>query len=242
MFQIALCDDEQAELTKTQGMLSSYKKLHPELDFAIGTFENAEELLLKIQNGYKPDLIFMDIYMKGKTGIQAVREFHEAGDKGKVIFLTTSQEHALEAFRVEATQYLVKPVSEAEFFLLLDKQFEILSEERQKYVALQVDNRILRVMVNNIVYCESQGKRQYLHLTDDTQICVHLSMAGLEEMFLLYEEIVRIGKWYIINMNHVEGMDSHTVQMDNGQQLYLPRGAYQSLRKQYITYYTGGLS
>lgn len=242
MFQIALCDDEQAELIKTQEMLSSYKKLHPELDFEIGTFENAEELLLKVRSGYKPDLIFMDIYMKGKTGIEAVRELHEMGGKSRVIFLTTSQEHALEAFRVEAAQYLVKPVSEAELFLLLDKQLEILSEERQKYVALQVDNRILRVMVNSIVYCESQGKRQYLHLTDDTQLCVHLSMAGLEEMFLPYEEIVRLGKWYIINMNHVEGMDSHAVQMDNGQQLYLPRGAYQSLRKQYITYYTGGLS
>ena len=63
----------------------------------------------------------MDIYMKGKTGIEAVRELHEMGDKSRVIFLTTSQEHALEAFRVEAAQYLVKPVSEADFFSLMDK-------------------------------------------------------------------------------------------------------------------------
>lgn len=242
MFQIALCDDEQAEVIKTQEMLHSYKKLRPELDFEVGIFENAEELLLKVQSGYKPDLILMDIYMKGKTGIEAVRELHEMGDKRRVIFLTTSQEHALEAFRVEAVQYLVKPVSEEEFFPLLDKQFEILNEERQKYVALQVDNRTLRVMVHDIVYCESQGKRQYIHLSDDTLLCVHLSMAGLEELFLPYEEIIRLGKWYIINMDHVEGLDSHSVQMDNGMELYLPRGAYQSLRKHYITYYTGGLS
>lgn len=242
MYRITLCDDEQAEVIKTQELLHSYKKFHPELDFEIETFENAEELLIKVQNGYKPDLILMDIYMKGKIGIEAVRELHEMGDKSRVIFLTTSQEHALEAFRVEAAQYLVKPVSEAEFFSLLDKQIEILSEERQKYVALQVDNRILRVMVHDIVYCESQGKRQYIHLSDDTQLCVHLSMAGLEELFLPYEEIIRLGKWYIINMDHVEGLDSRAVQMDNGMELYLPRGAYQSLRKHYITYYTGGLS
>ena len=242
MYRIALCDDEQAEVIKTQKMLDSYKKLHPELDFEIGIFENAEELLSKVHNGYAPSLILMDIYMEGKTGIEAVRELHEMGNKSRVIFLTTSQEHALEAFRVEAAQYLVKPVSEAEFFSLLDKQIEILSEERQKYVALQVEGRTLRVMVRDIVYCEAQGKRQYLHLSDDTQLCVHLSMAGLEELFLPYEEIIRLGKWYIINMDHVEGLDSHSVQMDNGMELYLPRGAYQSLRKHYITYYTGGLS
>lgn len=239
MYRIALCDDEQPEVMKTQGMLSNYKKLHARLDFEINTFGNAEELLLKVQSGYEPDLILMDIYMKGKTGIEAVRELREMGKKCRVIFLTTSEQHAVEAFRVEAAQYLVKPVSEEVLFPLLDKQLEILNEERQKYVAMQVDNRTFRVMVHDIVYCEAQGKRQYLHLTDGTHLCVHMSMAGLEELFLPYEEIVRIGKWYIINMDHVEGLDSQTVQMDNELKLYLPRGAYQSLRKQYITYYTG---
>ena len=242
MYRIALCDDEQAEVMKTQGMLSNYKRLHPEVDFDVETFENAEGLLLRMQSRYAPDLIIMDIYMQGKTGIEAARELREMGNKSRIIFLTTSEQHAVEAFRVEAAQYLVKPVSQEELFSMLDKQLEILNEERQKYVAVQVDNRTLRVMVYEIVYCEAQGKRQFLHLTDGTQLCVHMSMTGLEELFQPYEEIVRIGKWYIINMDHVEGLDSQAVQMDNGLKLYLPRGAYQSLRKQYITYYTGVLS
>ena len=242
MYRIALCDDERAEAMKIKEMLSNYRKLHPQLDFEIGIFDNAEKLLLKVQEGYGPDLILMDIYMEGRTGIEAVRELHEMGNKSRIIFLTTSEKHAVEAFRLEAAQYLVKPVSEADLFPLIDKQLEILSKERQKYVALQMDNRTFRVMVHDIIYCESQGKRQYLHLTDGTQLCVRMSMTGLEELFLPYEEIVRLGKWYIINMDHVEGLNSQAVQMDNGQQLFLPRGAYQSLRKQYITYYTGDLS
>lgn len=242
MYRIAICDDVQAEAVKTKGMLNSYQKAHPELDFEIGIFNNAETLLLKVQEGYGPDLILMDIYMEGKTGIEAVRELHEMGNESRVIFLTTSEKHAVEAFRLEAAQYLVKPVSEADFFQLIDKQLETLGEKRQKYVVLQMDNRTFRVMVHDIVYCESQGKRQYLHLTDGTQLCVRMSMTGLEELFLPYEEIVRLGKWYIINMDHVEGLNSQAVQMDSGQQLFLPRGAYQSLRKQYISYYTGVLS
>lgn len=242
MYHVVLCDDEQTEVVKTRGMLSSYKKLHPELDFEIRAFESAEQMLSKVQDNYVPDLILMDIYMGGKTGIEAARELREMGRDSRVIFLTTSEEHALEAFRVEAAQYLVKPVSEAELFPLLDRQFEILSEKRQKYVALEINNKTFRIMVYDIVYCESQGKRQYLYLTDGTQLCVRMSMTGLEELFLPYEEIVRIGKWYIINMDHVEGLDSRAVQMVNGLKLYLPRGAYQTLRKQYIAYYTGELS
>lgn len=242
MYRIALCDDEQTEVAKTKGMLSNYKKAHPELDFEIAAFENAEQLLLKVQGSYTPDLILMDIYMEGETGIEAARALHEMGNESRIIFLTSSEKHAVEAFRVDAAQYLVKPVSEKELFPLLDKQIEILNEKKQKYVALEMDNRTFRIIVHDIVYCEAQGKRQYLHLTDGTQLCVHMSMARLEELFLPYEEIIRIGKWYIVNMEHVEGLDSHAVQMSNGQQLYLPRGAYQALRKQYITYYAGALS
>ena len=242
MYRIALCDDEQAEIVKTKEMLNNYKKSHSDPGFEIGTFENAEELLLKVQEGYKPDLILMDIYMERKTGIEAARELHEMGNKSRVIFLTTSEEHALEAFRVEAAQYLVKPVSEAELFPLLDKQIEVLDNEKQKYVTMEIDKKTFRVMVRDIVYCEAQGKCQFLYLTDGTQLCLRMSMAGLEELFLPYEEVIRIGKWYIINMDHVEGLDSQAVEMDNGQSLYLPRGAYQTLRKQYITYYTGVLS
>ena len=241
MYRIALCDDEQAEIIKTQNMLTGYRNLNPALDFEISTYENAQELLSKVQGGYTPDMILLDIYMEGKTGIEAAKELREMKNQSRVIFLTTSEKHAVEAFRVDAAQYLVKPVSEKELFALLDKQFEILNAEKQKYVILQTNNKTFRITVQDIVYCEAQGKRQYLHLSDGTQICVRLSLTVLEELFSQYEEIIRVGKWYIININHVEGLDSQAVQLDNGMKLYLPRGAYQSLRKQYITYYAGVL-
>ena len=242
MYRIAICDDEKTEIVKTQEMLNNYRKAHPELDFEISIFENADKLLLKAQEGYEPDLILMDIYMDGKTGIEATEELHEMGAKCRVLFLTTSENHALEAYQVDAIQYLVKPVSEAKLFSLLDKQIEVLDYEKQKYVILETDNRTYRVMVRDIVYCESQRKKQYLYMMDGTHLCAHMPMTRLEKIFQPYTEIIRIGKWYIINISHVESLNRQAVQMDNGQKLYLPRGAYQSLRKQYITYYTGGLS
>lgn len=238
MYRIAICDDEKAEVVKTQEMLNNYRKAHPELDFEIGIFENADKLILKVQEDYAPDLILMDIYMNGKTGIEAAEELRKTGNKSRVLFLTTSENHALEAFQVDAVQYLVKPVSEMKLFPLLDKQIEILDYEKQKYVTVETDNTTCRVMVRDVVYCESQRKNQYLHMTDGTQLCVHMPMTRLEELFLPYTGIIRIGKWYIINISHVESLDSQAVRMDNGQKLYLPRGAYQFLRKQYITYYT----
>ena len=71
------------------------------------------------------------------------------GNKSRVIFLTSSEQHAVEAFRMEAAQYLVKPVAEAELFSLLDKQLDILDDEKQKYIALEADNKTFRVIVQD---------------------------------------------------------------------------------------------
>ena len=242
MYCIALCDDERREIVKSKEMLQNYKKSHPEINFEIGIFENAERLLLNVKEGYAPDLILMDIYMEDKTGIEAARDLRRMGNRSRVIFLTSSEKHAVEAFSVEAAQYLVKPVSESELFPMLDRQIEILDGEKQKYVAIETDNRLIRVMVHDIIYCEAQGKYQNVHLTDGTQVAAHMTMSGLEKLFLPYEEIVRIGKAYIVNLEHMEGLDGQAVQMDNGQRLFLPRGSYQPLKKQYVAYYMRVLS
>lgn len=125
MYLIALCDDEEADLDKTEQMLKSYGKEHPETEFIMERFLNADSLLNRIrEKNYKPDFIFMDIYMSEKSGIDAARELRAMGNSGKLIFLTTSREHALDAFGVEASQYLVKPITKEMLFSALDRFFE----------------------------------------------------------------------------------------------------------------------
>ena len=66
--QIALCDDETAELEKTEKILSDYEQKFPESDFVIQCFEDADELLAMVkESSYSPDLVFMDIYMPGNN-------------------------------------------------------------------------------------------------------------------------------------------------------------------------------
>ena len=69
MYLIALCDDEPAELDKTEKMLEKYGRMHTEVNFLVERFESAAELLYKVrEKDYRPDLILMDIYMPKKMG------------------------------------------------------------------------------------------------------------------------------------------------------------------------------
>lgn len=238
MYRIALCDDEPAELEKLERMLESYRGQHAECGFSVECFPGADEMLRRIsEEGYAPDLLLLDIYMKGKSGMEAARELRKMGKRCGILFITSSREHALEAFGVDAVQYLVKPVSEKKLFPVLDRLIANMREEK-KYILLK-GHGMKRVELHDIVYCEAQKKCQHICLEDGTQIIQYMTLAKLYEMLSVSREFVKVGISYIINLEHIDKLNAREVQMDSGKTIYLPRGAYRGLREQYFDYYCG---
>ena len=238
MYLIALCDDEEADLDKTEQMLRAYENSRPETEFVIERFQSAEHLLRRIKEAeYTPDFILMDIYMPNKLGTEAECELRAMGNRGKIIFLTTSRDHALEAFGVEASQYLVKPISSEKLFSVLNRFLAEEEEARRKYLLLRIEGRIQRISVSELVYCEAQGKAQHLYLSDGTQYKLRRTMAEIYEMLAGYREFVRVGVAYIVNLEYIESLSTQEIQMDNGKKIFLPRGSYHPLRERYFNYY-----
>ncbi len=246
MYLIALCDDEAAELDKTEKLLSGYGKKHPNLRFMIAYFKNADELLCAVrEENYMPDLIFLDIYLPNKkgtlvsSGIEVAKELRDMGYKGKLVFLTMSKEYALEAFDVGASQYLVKPVSENKLYSVLDKFMEEAEEERKKYILLRIDGRHVRVQLNDIVFCEAQKKTQCLYLVDGSQCLLRMTMKEIYELLARYQEFVRIGSAFIVNLEYIDSLNAQELYLNTGKKVYLPRGTYKTLKEQYFQYYCG---
>lgn len=240
----ALCDDEITELHKTEKMLKSYEREHPEMDFMIECFEDAEKLLYRIEDGnYKPDLIFMDIFMPGEKGKQtaygivAAKKLQDMGSQAKLFFLTTSREYALEAFDVDASQYFLKPITKERLFGVLDRFLESVEEKRKNYLLLKREGRLVRVAVNEIVYCEAQGKKQCLHLADGGECLLRMTMKELYELLSSYREFVRVGIAFIVNLEYIDSMNAQDICLTGGKRIYIPRRAYRGLQEQYLNYY-----
>lgn len=240
----ALCDDESEALDKTEKILNAYERQHPEIDFMIECFESADELLYRIEDrNYAPDLIFMDIFMPGpggvsdSTGMAAAKKLRNMGSRAKLFFLTSSGEYALEAFDVNASQYLLKPVTQERMFSVLDTFLENDEEEKKRYILLKVEGRIVKVAVNDIVYCEAQGKIQYIHLAGGGAYLQRMTMTELGETLLDYREFVRVGSAFIVNLEYIDSLNARDICLTGGKKIYLPRGAYKGLRERYFNYY-----
>lgn len=240
MYRIAICDDVAAELDKTEKLLKEYEQKHPGTEFSVECFDHADKLIDRVRGkGYKPDLLLLDIYMPGKMGIEAAKELQEMGNQSRIIFLTMSREHALEAFGVGAVQYLVKPVEKEALFPVLDRVLGEITRMQSKYLLLRIEGRIQRVAVNDIVYCEAQGKTQHLYLKDGTQCLLRITIAEICGMLSCYREFVRIGVAYLVNLEHIDSLNAQELHLDSGKKIYLPRGSYQTLKERYFDYYCG---
>ncbi|MDE7267620.1 MAG: LytTR family DNA-binding domain-containing protein [Lachnospiraceae bacterium] len=240
MYQIAICDDEISELDKVEQMLQNYHTQHMEGELLLRRFLNSEELLLQMTTkSYQPDLIMLDIYQPGKSGIETARKLRDRGASCKIVFLTSSQKHALEAFGVEAVSYLVKPVSEKELFPVLDKVLKEFVNEQPRYILLQTDDCVRRIKPNDILYCEAQRKKQYVCMKEDESIFLHMTMGKLFELLCIHKEFAKLGASYIVNLEHIERLGTQMLLMDNGKEIYLPRGSYKELREKYFDHYLG---
>lgn len=238
MYQIALCDDEQAELDKIERMLRAYNELSEDRESEIRQFVDSSGLLCAMREGlYQPDLVFMDIYMPGESGIETAEKLRQMGYKCHIIFLTTSRQHALEAFGVEAFSYLVKPLVPEQLYHVLDKAWQKLGEEQMQYLSVQEENHTRRILLSDILYCEAQRKKQRIYLKEGDSVCMNLTLARLCEMLSPYREFTRLGASYIVNLAHIERMNTQMLQLDNGETIYLPRGSYKALREKYFDYY-----
>ncbi len=244
MYRIALCDDELTELEKTEKMLGDYERQYSGLDFAVQRFESADALIDWIrEENNMPELIFMDIFMPDRQkdsipmGMQAAKKLRSMGYKGKLVFLTSSKEYALDAFEVDAMQYIVKPVSDDKFFVVLSNLLRDIEEERKKYVVLQIEGKLMKVLVNEIVYCEAQRKTQCLHLADGIRYTLRTTMKEVYEMLSQYPEFVKVGVSFVINLEYIDSVNAKEVDMDTGEKIYLPRGTYKDLKEQYFDFY-----
>lgn len=252
MYRIAICDDEEKELDIAEGLIQDYveslheralepgKDVFKQPDIFVDRFTSAEELCIQIDMGrYRPDLLFFDIYMEGKSGMEAALELRREGFCGPIIFLTTSKDHALEAFWAGASMYLVKPLEKEAFFSALDKALEEVERERRKCLILRIDGKLVRILMDDIVYCEADGNYQRLYLQDGKTQSVRMTMTELHGMLNVQEGFVRTGSSYIVNLIYLESLNAKEIVFSTGHRLHLPRGVYGDLKEQYFRFYCG---
>ena len=162
---IAVIDDMPEERTAVKELLKEYAALN-RFEAGISEFSSAESFL----KDYFPlqyAVIFMDIYMDGMTGVEAVRKIRETDSNVIIVFLTTSEDHRADAFSCHAYDYLLKPVSKESLFRTMDDILKIRTViDRQKFM-FSSQRRDYSIPYADIVFIRTEtAGSNYLELVD----------------------------------------------------------------------------
>lgn len=235
MIRIAVCDDEKKYLDESAALLSEYALLR-NIHFSVEQFENPSDFLDKLDKGEKYDVYLLDVYMPGLTGVSVATELRRRNDESPVIFLTSSRDHAVEAFGVGATHYLLKPYTKDDFFAAMDKAMHSINQDKPKTVLMKTVNGYHNISISKIVYCESSNHNQTICFVDEEPTSVRISQAELWEKLSPFGQFYLCGKTYIINLEQIEKILSDTVEMTTGKYLAVPRRILPAFKNAYMDY------
>ena len=212
-------DDEPLALRQMEDFIKKTSFLH-----LAGICSSGFEALEMLSNK-QVDLIFLDINMPDLSGLDF---FKSLDKKPEVIFTTAYSEFAVEGFRVNALDYLLKPIGYNDFLKAATKAlsyFEMLEKagktEKSDDDSLFVKSeyRIVRIHYEDITYIE--GMREYvrIHLQTSKPVMTLMSMKSLEEK-LPVDRFMRVHRSFIVNLKHVTTIERGRIIF--GKDVYIP--------------------
>lgn len=187
-------------------IIQSYCTHIPELNI-IASCGNALEAK-SIAQQEEIDLIFLDINMPVLNGLAFLKTLKY---QPQVIFTTAYKEYAVEAFELNATDYLLKPFSLERFLIAVDKVMEKLqpvlgSQTQEDFVFIKADGKIYKILYEQILYAEASGNYTKV-VTKQRTIMPTITFTGIEEL-LPAALFIRVHRSFILNktmITHIEG-------------------------------------
>lgn len=217
------------------------------------------ELVANCRNAYEAqqvlekqsvDLIFVDINMPDMNGLDFVRSLTSMH---YIVFTTAHAEFALEGFKLNAIDYLLKPFSYEEFMKASQKVMSLVdlverchaaesaiaqneAEEADKeFISVKADYKTQLVKIADIVYLESAGEYVRLHIEDNTTITTLFRLKNMETT-LPQETFLRVHRSYIVNLKRITSYTRGRIFLDNGE--YIPLG--ENYKERFFEYFNNG--
>ncbi|HAF29500.1 MAG TPA: DNA-binding response regulator [Bacteroidales bacterium] len=210
-YKCIIIDDEPIAIKVIQEHLENFKNME-----CIHGFTKAIDAI-EILSKKKVDLLFLDINMPGISGIEFLKSLSKPP---KVIFTTAYRNFAVDAFELDAIDYLVKPISFERFlkainkFLILEKKPEterLEKEQIKDYIILKSDKKNYKIPFKDILYIESLDNYIKVYTSDFSIICYE-SLSGIEKE-LPDSDFIRIHRSFIVNYSKVEVFTSAFVEI-----------------------------
>jgi len=220
-----IIDDEKRARVSLALLLQEYC---PEVE-VVAECENLSEGVKAIRK-FNPEVVLLDIEMPGHSGLELLDFFDEKDINFGIVFTTAYNEYAIQAFKLSAIDYLLKPIAPEELVGAIARvekqkniQFKALTENIQndtfEKIAVPSGNSLILLKISDIIYIKGEGAYSEIYMSDKSKHMVSRNLKNFEEILLKDKRFLRTHKSYIVNFDEVVSYnksDGGWLDMKNG--------------------------
>ena len=208
MIQIALVEDDANYVSELKGYLKEYEKERAE-KIEVTVFSDGEDIVSEYKGEF--DIILMDVEMRFMDGMTAAEKIRELDTEVIIIFITNMPQYAIQGYKVDALDYVLKPVSYFAFTQRIERALSRLPQKKTNFLMIGGRNGVAKLDVSAIYYIEVQNHELIYHTTKGNY-SMNGSMKEVEGS-LDKNQFFRCHRCYLINLEYVDWFQGSDVQV-----------------------------
>lgn len=237
--KITVCDDSIKDLLDLEKRLLAYQKRYPDKPFELEKYSDPSRLFRKISDGKLTDIYILDMLMPQRTGIDLGRQIRKTGGDNVIIYVTSSEDYALDAYDVHAARYLLKPINENRLFEALDYALSFTKAKTDPTYIVKTKNGLQPIACSKIEYIENAGRKLEVHLSDGSllkSLFIRTSFEEAIQELVEHKNFSQIHKSFLVNLNYVKQLAPDSVITHSGEQLPVSRAKPQTVKREYLLF------
>ncbi len=240
--KLVICDDNLEDLAKLKRLLQIYRRRCPDIRIETELFSDAAPLLQQIRREEPADIYILDILLSDLTGIDLGTEIRKKNGKSVIIYVTSSDSFALDAYNIFAARYLLKPVDENRFFETMDYALFNSGTKTQLVYLVKTKNGLESIPYPEIEYIENCSRKLEIHLVNKDKITsIYMRQSFEEETkeLLTAKNFIYVHKSFLINLNCVRKLSQSHLVMNSGASIPVSRKRIPDVKKEYLLFVSG---
>lgn len=191
------------------------------LEGQVFLYENAERFLSAAEKE-RFQLAFLDIYMPGMDGVTAARRLREWDSACVLVFTTTSTDHALDSYRVNALQYLVKPYEVEALETLFDTALRLLPA-LERYIEVKSGRQVVRVRLRELMWAENFQHQVHIHLEGGETVSSRMTFGEFTDLLGDDGRFFVCGRGLLVNLDYAADFNGTVFSLTDGRPVTVSR-------------------
>lgn len=232
MMKIGICDDRMDEVRSLSGMLQRIAE-RMGLNAKICEFDDGEELLQEIRTYGHLDILFLDIEMEGKNGIETAEIIRETDFRTILIFVSAYDQYCRQMIEVQPFAFIKKPALEEDMERLMEKILRAMSVKNERFM-FSCQRHRYSIPLHQIMYFESIGRQICIHCTDENYFFYGKLNEVEKEIEQSQIRFARAQVSYLVNLSYVKEWDYDKVIMDDGTEIFISKKYRKEMKLHYM--------